>query len=62
MTFVIAYLRDFGFDYGFIAESFETSVPWKNLNNLINNVSKRISDELKKRGLKTSPFVSSRVT
>ncbi len=42
LTFVIAYLRDFGFDYGFIAESFETSVPWKNLNNLINNVSKRI--------------------
>ena len=28
LTFVIAYLRDIGFDYGFVSESFETSVPW----------------------------------
>lgn len=28
LTYMIAYIRDFGFDYYFMAESFETSVPW----------------------------------
>ena len=28
LTFAIAYLRDLGFDYGVLGESFETSVPW----------------------------------
>lgn len=28
LTFVIAYLRDFGSNYQFVAESFEASVPW----------------------------------
>jgi len=28
---MIAYLRDFGFNYSFMAESFETSVPWDNV-------------------------------
>ena len=62
MTFVIAYLRDFGLEYGLIAESFETSVPWKNVGKLIENVTKRISDECKKRGVVKPPFISSRVT
>ncbi len=26
LTYMIAYLRDYGFNYGFMAESFETSV------------------------------------
>lgn len=51
MTFVIAYLRDFGLEYGFIAESFETSVAWKNVSLLINNVTKCIKDECKKKGV-----------
>ena len=28
LTFVIAYLRDIGFEFRYLAESFETSVPW----------------------------------
>ncbi len=28
LTFVIAYLRDIGFEYRYLAESFETSAPW----------------------------------
>jgi alkyldihydroxyacetonephosphate synthase len=31
LTYVIAYLRDFALLYSFIAESFETSVPWSNV-------------------------------
>jgi len=28
LTYMIAYLRDFGFNFRLLAESFETSVPW----------------------------------
>mmetsp|Transcript_24105 Transcript_24105/g.23711 ORF Transcript_24105/g.23711 Transcript_24105/m.23711 type:complete len:135 (+) Transcript_24105:1100-1504(+) len=28
LTYVIAYIRDFGCNYNFVAESFETSCPW----------------------------------
>ncbi len=28
LTFVIAYLRDFCLSYNYVAESFETCVPW----------------------------------
>ena len=59
---MIAYLRDFAFNYGFMAESFETSVPWKNVGTLCKNVNKRIIDECKKRGVKKDPFISTRVT
>ena len=38
LTFMIAYLRDYGMHYGFFAESFETSVSWKNVPILIENV------------------------
>jgi len=30
LTYMIAYLRDFGLNYSFIGDSFETSVPWVN--------------------------------
>ncbi|KAL4465819.1 hypothetical protein ABPG74_004056 [Tetrahymena malaccensis] len=62
LTYVIAYLRDFAFQYGFIAESFETSVQWKNVSLLCKNVGKRIVDECKNQGVVREPFVSMRVT
>ncbi|KRX00983.1 FAD-linked oxidase-like, C-terminal [Pseudocohnilembus persalinus] len=62
LTFVIAYLRDFSFDFGYIAESFETSCPWKNVYPLIENTTKRIQEECKKQGIVVPPFISSRVT
>jgi len=42
-------LRDYGFEYGFVAESFETSVPWNNVNMLCKKVGKRILDETRSR-------------
>ena len=44
LTFVIAYFRDLGCNYNFIAESFETSCPWKNVIPLSANVTKKIMD------------------
>lgn len=32
LTFLIAYLRDFASEYCYVAESFETSCPWSNVN------------------------------
>lgn len=62
LTFMIGYLRDFGFRYNFIAESFETSLPWKDVTKMCSAVSKRISSECKRHGIKKEPFLSSRVT
>jgi alkyldihydroxyacetonephosphate synthase len=62
LTYMIAYLRDFGFDYQFIAESFETSVPWDHVYAVCQNVKNRIREDAKEQGIKFPPFVSCRVT
>jgi len=62
LTYMIAYLRDYGFTYYYISESFETSVPWSNVHQLINNVKKKIIQISKEKGIQKDPFVSARVT
>jgi len=62
LTYMIAYLRDFGINYTFIAESFETSVPWDAVVPLCHSVKERIKQSAKKNGIRTEPFVSCRVT
>eukprot|EP00944_MAST-04C_sp_MAST-4C-sp1_P007008 g7008.t1 len=62
LTYVIAYLRDYGFDFYFMSESFETSVPWANVMGLVEGVNAVISQECKKHGVTVAPFISSRVT
>ena len=62
LTYVIAYLRDYGFQFYFMAESFETSVPWTQVLPLCNNVTKRIYDSAKEKGVQGKPWVSARVT
>jgi len=59
---MIAYIRDFGMQYYFIAESFETSVPWANVMELCTRVKQRIVSGCKEIGVKNPPFVSCRVT
>jgi len=61
LTYMIAYLRDFGYNYRFVAESFETSVPWENVLALCQNVKQRIRDDLKEF-TQAVPLVSCRVT
>jgi alkyldihydroxyacetonephosphate synthase len=62
LTYIIAYLRDFGFNYKFIAESFETSVPYSNILPLCEAVKKTIEATAVAAGVKFKPFVSCRVT
>jgi len=59
---MIGYLRDFGFKYHFIAESFETSLPWKDVSKMCNAVGNRIESDCRKLGIKKKPFISFRVT
>lgn len=62
LTFVIAYIRDLGLDYGVVSESFETSVPWDRVLDLCRNVKDRIQREVRQHGIQALPFVSCRVT
>jgi len=62
LTFMIAYLRDFGFNYKFIAESFETSIPYNNLSTMCQAVKDRIVESARANGVKFKPFTSCRVT
>jgi len=62
LTYMIAYLRDFGLNYRFIAESFETSCPWDCVLLLCEGVKNRIVQSCKSHGVKFDPFVSCRVT
>ncbi|XP_033211357.1 alkyldihydroxyacetonephosphate synthase isoform X2 [Belonocnema kinseyi] len=61
LTFVIAYIRDLGLDYGVLSESFETSVSWNRAFSLCRNVKERVIRDCTTRGI-TSYLVSCRVT
>jgi alkyldihydroxyacetonephosphate synthase len=39
------YFQDIGLDYGVVAESFETSVPWDRVVNVVNNTKSRLEKE-----------------
>ena len=62
LTFMIAYLRDFGVGYGFLSESFETSVKWTDVNLVYERVKARIGAEAAKEGVCGNPLVAGRVT
>ena len=62
LTFVIAYLRDFGLNHQFIAESFETSVPWDKVEIVINETKAQVIRDCREAGVAFDPLISARVT
>jgi len=62
LTFGIAYIRDFVMKHYFLAESFETSVPWSQAEALCANVKAKLAEEHERRGLPGKPFITCRVT
>ena len=62
LTFAIAYLRDLGFDYYIIAESFETSAPWDRVSELIRNVKMCLERACHSAGVQYPIYSSARVT
>lgn len=61
LTFVIAYIRDLGLEYGVVSESFETSVAWNRTYSLCCNVKSRVAKECHARHIKYF-MISSRIT
>jgi len=62
MTYAIAYLRDFAMTYGFLADSFETFVPWSRLTTMITATKDCIKREHLRNALPGKPLVSCRIT
>lgn len=62
LTYNIAYIRDFGLTHYILAESFETSVPWRQVLQVCERVKTRLYKEHQKRELPGKPFVTCRVT
>jgi hypothetical protein len=61
LTFAIAYLRDLGFDFYVIAESFETSAPWDRVSDLIRNVKRCLERSCKNAGVQYPIYSSARL-
>ena len=62
LTFGIAYIRDFVLQHNILGESFETSVPWSQAQELVDRVKRAIYEAHDERKLPGRPFVSCRVT
>jgi alkyldihydroxyacetonephosphate synthase len=62
LTFAIAYLRDFFSQFGIVAESFETSVPWDRIGEVCAAVEGALAAECSLRGVASRPYLSYRVT
>ena len=62
LTYMIAYVRDFAMKYWFLAESFETSVPWSNVLALCDATKGTVRAEARAQGVQGPIYVSCRVT
>lgn len=62
MTFMIAYIRDFAMTYHFLSESFESFVPWSQIEAVVTKTKERVCQEHALRCLPGKPFVGCRVT
>lgn len=62
LTFAIAYIRDFFNKYNIIGETFETSVPWDRIHQVIGAVEKELANQREKHGIPGNAYLSYRVT
>jgi alkyldihydroxyacetonephosphate synthase len=62
LTYAIAYIRDFLTDYHIIGETYETTVPWSRIHEVIAAVEKRSQEMHRAAGLPGRSYVSPRIT
>lgn len=62
LTYAIAYIRDFLTDYHIIGETYETTVPWSRIHEVIAAVEQRSREMHREFGLPGQSYVSPRIT
>ncbi|MCB8942246.1 MAG: FAD-binding oxidoreductase [Ardenticatenaceae bacterium] len=62
LTYAIAYIRDFLADFHITGETYETTVPWSRVHEVIATVEKLAFAKHKEFGLPGKPYVSPRIT
>ena len=62
LTYAIAYIRDFLTDYHIIGETYETTVPWSRIHEVIAAVEQRSTEMHRAFGLPGKSYVSPRIT
>lgn len=62
LTFAIAYIRDFLFNFYIIGETFETTVPWDKIEIVCNSVESSLYQQHSEYKLPGKPYLSYRVT
>jgi alkyldihydroxyacetonephosphate synthase len=62
LTYAIAYIRDFMADYHVTGETYETTVPWDKIDDVIQAVDQMAREQHEAHGLPGKPYVSPRIT
>lgn len=62
LTFAIAYIRDFLLQFNILGETFETTVPWSQVQQVCQGVEEKLHQEHQKYNLPGKPFLSYRIT
>ena len=62
LTFGIAYIRDFVSQLGIMGETFETSVPWTRIHDVIGAVREELDRQVDRLGIQGRPYFTYRVT
>ena len=62
LTFGIAYIRDFFNQFHALGETFETSVPWDRIHQVIGAVGEELQKQHREHGIEGTPYLSYRVT
>ncbi len=62
LTYAIAYIRDFLADFHIIGETYETTVPWDKIQEVVEAVDKTAREKHAEYNLPGQPYVSPRVT
>ena len=62
LTFAIAYIRDFLNQFHIMGETFETSVPWDRIHDVIGAVEEKLAEQCRGHGVRGTPYLSYRIT
>jgi alkyldihydroxyacetonephosphate synthase len=62
LTYAIAYIRDFLTDFHIIGETYETTVPWSKVHDVIDAVAQKVDEKHRAYGLPGRPYISPRIT